>query len=267
MTAPPATALDAAHAGMKTSPDDGAARLRYYERLADGELFLLLAAEAEGDSLVPKVFDLAEGPVVLAFDLEERLAEFAAGVGVPYAALPGRVIVTTLAGQGVALGVNLGVAPSALLLEPATLDWLAALLRQGPAETEGHPQAFHPPAALPPGLVQGLRTKLARAGGLASHALLAGVTYKGGRIGHMLAFIDAQAGAEAPLARACAETLTFSGVDAGEMDVTFLAGGDPACAAMAAVGLRFDLPPPLEARVAAPPKAPGSDPTRPPILR
>lgn len=267
MTAPPATALDAAHAAMTASPDDGAARLRYYERLADGELFLLLAAEAEGDSLVPKVFDLEGGPVVLAFDLEERLAEFAAGVEVPYAALPGRVIATTLAGQGVGLGVNLGVAPSAMLLEPATLDWLAAMLRQGPAEAEDHPQAFHAPAALPPGLVQGLSAKLARAGGLASHALLAGVTYQGGRRGLMLAFIDARAGAEAPLARASAEALTFSGVEAGEMDVTFLASGDPACAAMAAFALRFDLPQPVAVQTAAAPQAPGSDPARPPILR
>ncbi|NCO17535.1 MAG: SseB family protein [Alphaproteobacteria bacterium] len=266
MTAP-TTALDAAHAAMTTSPDDAAARLRYFERLADGELFLLLAAEAEGDNLVPKVFDLEGGPVVLAFDLEERLAEFAAGVGVPYAALPGRVIATTLAGQGVGLGVNLGVAPSALLLEPATLDWLAAMLRHGPAEAEDHPQAFHAPAALPPGLVQGLSAKLARAGGLASHALLAGVTYRGGRRGHMLAFIDARAGAEAPLAHASAEALTFSGVDAGELDVTFLASNDPACAAMAAFALRFDLPQPAAVQVAAAPQAPGSDPARPPILR
>ena len=61
----PTTALDLAHAAMQAAPDDAAARLRYYERLADGELFMLLAAEVEGDNLVPKVFDLEGGPVVL----------------------------------------------------------------------------------------------------------------------------------------------------------------------------------------------------------
>ena len=36
------TPLDAAHAAMEAAPEDDAARLRFYERLADSELFLLL---------------------------------------------------------------------------------------------------------------------------------------------------------------------------------------------------------------------------------
>ena len=78
------TPLDRAYEAMAADEDQ---RLQFYERLADGELFLLLESEAEGADLKPRVFPLEDGPVVLVFDLEERLADFAGGIA-PYAALP-----------------------------------------------------------------------------------------------------------------------------------------------------------------------------------
>ena len=42
------TALDAAHSAMTADPQDDAARLRFFERLADSELFLLLTGRGEG---------------------------------------------------------------------------------------------------------------------------------------------------------------------------------------------------------------------------
>lgn len=259
------TVLDTAYAAMTAKTEDDTARLRFYERLADGEMILLLDTESVGGQIAPRVFDLEGGPVVLIFDTEERLAAFT-GIPAPYAALPGRVIAAQLAGQGIGLGINLGVAPSSMLLPPEAVDWLAATLDHAVEETEARPKAFHSPAGLPEALLSGLDAKLARAGGLADFALLAAVTYSGGRKGHMLAFVDAVAGAEPALARASAEALRFSGIDAGEMDVAFLPATDPAMLAMARVALRFDLPKPVTEAPAAP-QAPGSDPNRPPILR
>lgn len=256
------TPLDLAYEAMAADEDQ---RLRFYERLADGEMFLLLEQEAEGPALRPRVFPLEDGPVVLCFDLEERLADFTGGVA-PYAALPGRVIARQLAGQGIGLGINLGVAPSAMVLPPEAVDWLSGLLDAAPQVVEALPEAFAAPKGLPDVLVTGLDAKLAKAGGLASAALLAGVTYRGGRRGHMLAFVDAAAGAEEALARAAGEALVFSGLEAGEMDVAFLRSGDAATAAMARVALRFDLHAPARAEPAAP-AAPGTDPARPPRLR
>ena len=83
------TLLDAAHAAVSADPENEALRLRFFERLADGELVLLLEREAVGDSFEPRIFDLEDGPVVLVFDREERLASFTGGIA-PYAALPGR---------------------------------------------------------------------------------------------------------------------------------------------------------------------------------
>jgi hypothetical protein len=260
------TPLDLAYEAMAAAADtDDTARLRFYERLADGEMILLLAAEPEDETLAPRVFELDDGPVVLIFDTEERLAEFA-GVIVPYAALPGRAVAGLLAGKGIGLGINLGVAPSSMLLPSLAVDWLAETLAHGPQETEARPETFHAPDDLPERLAEGLAARLARAGGLAAHALLAGVCYEGGRRGHMLAFIDASEGARPALARAASEALTFSGIAAAEMDVAFLGASEPAARAMARVARHFELPVQVVAERAAA-QAPGMNPDRPPILR
>ena len=257
------TLLDAAHAAVSADPDNDALRLRFYERLADGELILLLQREVKGDQVEPRVFALEGGPVVLVFDREERLAAFTGGIA-PYAALPGRVIAGMLKGQGIGLGVNLGVAASSMLLPPEALDWLAMALETGPETAEGLPEAFHAPKGLPEGVVTGLDAKLAKAGGLAAGVLLAGVTYAGGRRGHLLAFLDAAPGAQDALARAVAEALVFSGVEAGELDVAFFTADQPVAQKMARVALRFDLPKPA---LPDGPGAPGMRPDKPPILR
>ena len=254
------TLLDAAHAAVSADPENVALRLRFYERLADGEMILLLAREAVGDQLEPRVFDLEGGPVVLVFDREERLSAFSAGMA-PYAALPGRVIAGMLKGQGIGLGVNLGVAPSSMLLPAEAMDWLAMALETGPEAAEGVPEEFLAPKGLPEAVLTGLDTKLAKAAGLASAALLAAVVYAGGRRGHMLAFLDAAPGAEAALARAVSEALVFSGVEAGEIDVAFLASEAAVAVAMARVALRFDLPEVTPPEPAPPPA------DKPPRLR
>jgi hypothetical protein len=258
------TPLDKAHAHADAHPDDDAARLGFFSRLADGEMFVLLQHEAAGDRIEPRVFRLADGPVVLAFDTEARLAGFSAGVA-PYAALPGRVLAGLLKGQGIGLGINLGVAPSSMLLPPEALDWLATALEPVPQEVEARPVLFHAPTGLPEPVIQALDGKLARAGALATGALLAGVTYEGGRRGHMLAYLDAVPGAEAALSQAASEALVFSGIEAGELDVAFLSSGDAAAVSMARVALRFDLA--VEEDAAPAGQAPGMNPTRPPKLR
>ena len=255
------TALDAAHAAMTAAPADDAARLQYYRALSDAVLFLWLQAEPAGDTLTPRVFDLDDGPVVLACDTEERLAGVA-GTAVPYAALPGRVVAQALAGQGVALGINLGSTEAAFLVPADALDWLARTLENGPVEAAATPEGFAAPLGLPPALLTGLQAKLAGLAGLASGALLAAVSYAGGRRGHLLAFLDASTTAEPALARAVAEALVFSGIEAGEIDVGFLAGTDPVAVAMTRVAMRLDMAP--AGPVAIPPEP---IPQRPPRLR
>lgn len=268
--------LDHAQAARTAAPGDAGAEGAFYRLLADATLFLLLEAEAEGEVLTPRVFELADGPVLLAFDSEERLASLG-DTPLPYAALPGRVIAAQMAGQGqlrggLSLGLNLGTgAASEMLLPPAALDWMLERLATNPQQVAAAPESFHP-ARVPETLIRALRENLAAQPGLAHPglaraALLAGVRYAGGRRGHLLAVIGADPMAEPALARAVAEALAFSGLDAGEIDVLFLAGTAPLLAALAPQALRLDLPGRTAEPAAPAPTAPGMDRNKPPKLR
>lgn len=260
------TPLDHAHAAMEAAPEEDSARLRFFERLADAELFLLLEREAHGEKIDPKVFPTEEGNFLLAFDLEERLAAFGGGESQPYLALSGRTLVGMMAGQSLGLGLNLGTAPSETLLPAEAVDWLAQTLDHAPDEGEDRPEEVSAPAGLPEALLTALDGKLAIMGGRARLAYLCAVTYASGRRGHLLAFIGAQDGAEPALARAVNEALAFSGLEAGALDVAFFAASDAISARLARVGLRFDLPQDAPDAPANRP-APGSNPEKPPILR
>lgn len=258
-----ATRLDRAHTAMEAAPEDATARLRFYEVLAASELYLMLKSEPQGEVLDPEVFELADSSFVLVFDREDRLAQFAERT-VPYAALSGRSIAAMLKGQKVGLGVNLDVAPSAILLPPTAVDWLAETLSDGTAEIEVRPEKLHSPKGLPETLLVSLDARLASMTGLARMAYLVGVTYDTGAQGHMLGFVGATPQAQSALARAVSEVLVFSGLEAAALDVAFFDASDPMAARLARCGLRFDLPQPPET---ASRPAPGSDPDKPPVFR
>jgi hypothetical protein len=256
------TDLDEAHAAMEAAPEDDAVRLRFYERLADTELFMLLGEEAAGDKITPELFEIEDQRFSLVFDREERLSQFVGRVA-PYAGLPGRALADMLAGQGIGLALNLDVAPSAMLIPAEAVDWLVETLAHGPDETEARLTEVSSPTGLPEAVVTGLDRKLAIAAGMARFAYLAAATYDDGARGHVLAFVDAGDGAEKALATAAGEALTFSGIEAGVMDVLFIRASDPMAAHLAKVGLRFDLP---ELAVPEAPGAPGMNPDKPPKL-
>ena len=258
------TPIDLAHVAMQAAPEDDTARLRFFERVADGEWFLLLDEEHDGEGpITPRVFPVEADNFVLAFDREQRLAEFAGHA--PYAAMSGRVLAEMLAGSGYGLGLNLSVAPSEMLLPGAAVDWLHATLGNAPSEAHGKAEEIFPPAGLPEALIVALDAKLAIAGGLAKLVYLSGVKYEDGVRSHLLAFVDHIPGAEDALARLVSEALIFSGVEAGALDVAFFKSSDPLCAPLARFGLRFDLPEPEP--ISTGPSAPGMDPNAPPKLR
>lgn len=256
------TPLDTAHAAM-VALDTDAARLAFYDRFATAELFVLLEGEPQGDNITPRLFDTEQGQFVLAFDTEARLTDFNQGPA-PYASVTGRTLAQMLNSQPIGVGLNLWEAPSAFLLPAGTIAWLNDVLSETPENIEDTPETFSAPSGLPETLVSAIDARLATAEGLAKLAYLAGVSYKGGRPGHIIAFVDAMAGSESALAGTIREALVFSGLEAGVLDVTFLKASDPVSAQLARVGLRFDLPQPS---APTPPSAPGMDPSKPPKLR
>lgn len=256
------TPLDIAHTAMVTD-DTEQSRVTFYGQFASAELFLLLEAEPEGDDIKPLLFQTEQGQFVLAFDTDERLSDFNEGPA-PYAAVSGRTLVQMLDGQPIGVGLNLWENPSTFLMPAGTLAWLNDTLAGQPEEIEDTPDEITAPKGLPEVLITAIDTRLAAAEGLARMAYLAGVTYKGGRPGHLLAFIDAAEGSHQALAATIREALIFSGLEAGVLDVTFFNASDPVSAQLARVGLQFDLP---QTSKPTPPSAPGTNPSKPPNLR
>jgi hypothetical protein len=146
------------------------------------------------------------------------------------------------------------------------VNWLAETLGHAPNEVEAKIEEVSAPVGLPETLITAIDTKLATATGLALSAYLVGVKYNGGSNGHLLGFVGALPDAQGALAQAAGEALTFSGIEAGAMDVGFFDASDPITPRLASVGLRFDLPQPADVQQIEFP-VPGSDPEKPPVLK
>ena len=258
------TPLDTAHAAMTAAPEDDTARLRFYERMADAELYLLLEHEPQGDQINPRVLDADGAQYLLAFDRAQRLAGYA-GAAASYVALSGRNIAAMLEGQPLGLALNMDVAPSAILLPDTAVAWLRETLTNTAAQVEARIARVLPPKGLPETLITAIDEKLATATGMAANAWLVGVEYDGGGHGHLLAFIDAIPRAQDALVRAASEALTFSGIEAGAMDVGFFNHTDPTVTKLTRVGLRFDLP--QMETLQKTPRMPGGEGGAPPILK
>ncbi|MBV1902356.1 MAG: SseB family protein [Marinosulfonomonas sp.] len=258
------TALDHAHEMMQANEQDKVARLRFYERMADTELCVLLEEESDLETLSPKILTAEGAQFCLVFDTEERLAEFATGT-VPYAALSGRSLVNMLAGQDVGLGVNLDVAPSSILIPPDALAWLRDMLSEKAQEATDLPVKLAAPVDLSDALFAALSSKLALATGLADAAYLVDAAYKSGRAGYLLAVINPVAGSEGALVQAVNEALVFTGEDDLQLDVSFFGSEAPILPHLVNVGLMFEIPVPEPAKI--PGAAPGMDKNNPPKLR
>lgn len=253
--------LDLARSVMERSDED---RLRYYAALADAELCVLLEEEAQGDDISPQVVEAAGEQMVLAFDTEARLAAFADGVA-PYAAMPGRILAQLLAEAGLGLALNMGVDEGETLLPPEALVWLTdTLAAGGPGTHDAQIRALDPPGQVPDILLEALGARLTASAGLARVAILARAELQSGERAMVLAIVGAEARAEPALARAVSEAVTFSGVEAGYLDVVFLPDGHAMAERFARVGMAFEIPTPRPAEVA--PLAPGMDPDKPPRL-
>lgn len=248
---------------MIAAPDDDAAWLRFFETLADTTLYLLLDADPDGDRIRPKTVSADGTETALAFDHEERLAEFT-GEPAPFAEIPGRKLAEMLAGSGLALGLNIGVAASETLLPADAMSWLGDMLGgQGEERMAGLAQVA-PPGMVDPDLEAALQAKLDGAAGLAQQAVLVTARHSDGAETLLLAIIGAAPGVEAALRQAIAEAVGFTASGA-TLDIGFFQAGDSGLQPLLAVGKSFTIPEPASRRSA--PSAPGMDPANPPRLR
>ena len=256
------TPLDIAFLEMQK---DESAALGFYARFLEAELFLMLEAEVAGGQARPMIMETSDGALALVFDLEERMAEFGESAS-DYVALSGRRVAALLAGQGVSIGLNLGEAPSAMVLPPEAVQWMADSAVGEDEEIEAKPVEISKPAGVPEALITALDAKLANMAGVVAAAYLVSVAYADGAHGHMLALVNVPDPAKQGVSAALSEALRFSGVEAGRLDLAFLAPDDPHLDNFVRVGLGFEIPELVLPKAPAP-VAPGMDPDKPPILR
>lgn len=260
------TAIDAAFHASQAEPDDNGLYLRLLERIMDAELFLLLAEEPEQDHIEPHLFEMEEGQFLLAFDRGERLAEFLDSPS-PYIALPGRRLVEMVAGQSVGLALNLGVAPSEMLLPPEAVNWMAEIGSGAPDVHEARLTGIAMPRHLPSGLMAALDPKLAAMASVIDEAHLVEAEFSDEDHALLLVLFGVPEIARRDVASAIGEAVRFSGVDHARLDVTFLDSDAPSRSQIEAVSVRIELPEAHSAAPDEPPAAPGSDPDKPPRLR
>ncbi|MFD1883647.1 SseB family protein [Paracoccus pacificus] len=253
------TALDALCSQPFATASDSD-RARILSRLADTPLFAALGEEPAGDTVTFRIFDLADGPFALAFDVEERLSTFLGGPA-DFVELPGRVLAGRLGAADTGILINPGH-PSEMMLPAETLRWLAQTLSQAPLAAEGQATQYRRPVA--PALVEPLSVRLADMAGLARAVWLVGSRFQNDTgAGHLLLVEGAAPAQQDRIAKALAETLAFLPEVPGGVDIAFT---DRVPAAVAKLGLCFELPRhEVPSPVASMP--PGSDPDRPPRLR
>ena len=259
------TGLDRAYQALVEQDDALEARMAFFGLLADSELFLVLRAESDGATAEPMVIETSDGSYALAFDSEERLAEFAA-VPMDYAAMAGRRVAALLAEAGLGLSLNPGVSPSEAAFPHEVMAWLAEATQSQNQQAEARMTALGPPVGLPDVLLQVLDSRLANMAGVASAAWLAQASYDDGGQQHVLAMVDVPAMAQPGVAEAIGSALRFAALEAGALDIVFLPVDDPRLPVFTRVGLGFDVP---SLVLPEPPKAqaPGSDANKPPRLR
>lgn len=243
---------------------DSAARAAYLAGLADCELCVALLRDAEDDRAELRLFTLEQGPVALVTDSDERLAAFL-GAAVPYAAMPGRALAALLAEQGIAALVNPG-APSEALLDPATLGWLVAQISEALPETapgERPARLLAPDSTAVAQWSAPLQARMALLGEHLTALALVGAQWPDGREGHLIVVQGAAPDDHPALAKALAEMIAFAPEEAVPLDLVF----DLAPLPDGALILAAPPPDPGDQKAPKQPKAPGSDPARPPILR
>lgn len=262
------TPLDAAWTAAEAPGAHPQARARFYALLLETTLRLPVE-NAEADPLKPMVFPLSDGDAALAFDDEARMAAFF-DAPVEYVEVSGRALARLAAEAGLALGLNLGDAPSATLLGAPTVRWLAdeAAVATAAAEARGA-VTVAPPGAVDPGLPAALAGRLAGLPGFATEAWLVRLTVEDAAPAPaaLVALTPAAGrGAEGVAAALAAAAAPHIDGDA-PLQVSMLAAEHPAMAAARRVGIALHAPPerPPE-RQSAPPAA-GRAPAAPPKLR
>lgn len=239
-----ATPLDRAHdAAMRPgAPDDAMAR--FYALLLETTILTPVRPAPEDAPIAPLVFDLEDGPVALGFDDEARMTGFLEGP-TEYVALAGRSLIAALAEARLGLGLNLGDAPSATLLDAATVRWIAAEMGGEVEATDlTGTVALGAPHAPPRALLVALAERVAQMPGLVAEAWLVTLGSGDARAGLCLLILPGALAARAVpgIVSVLGRAAAVHGAEAGTVQVGVLQEGHPLLPAARSHGLALHAP-------------------------
>jgi len=253
------TALDSAYASMMAAPDQEEFRSRYYGLLAATELFVLLEREP-GAKFEPLMIEMEGTRFVLAFDLDARMGAFCDGP-TPYVAMSGRALVEALAGARMGIAVNPGL-EAAMFVPVEAVDWMRTRTGEDLSQAEAKIDEISAPEVTDVEALKAIDARLAVFTGASRSAYLVKARY-GAETAHLMIFVGVPEAARSSVAGSLAEVVRFIAPDLA-LDTIFVDAGAGIVEAAARVGLRFDMS--SDETAAKAPKAPGSDPDKPPIL-
>ena len=233
-------------------------RLTLFRRFLETELFILID---NPDNPRPELMQIDGEIILLAFDCEEKLIDFA-GEKTFFISMSGRRLIAQNDSTGIAL--NLNNMGGGYILTNDVIEWLMKNTQSQKEIVQRNTNEITSPSIVTERFVELLDEALAASFGLADYAVLVKDLTKPGSKNLLLIFVGSVKLYHDALAQQASEAFSLSGIQDIILDITFCKSEDELVAKALLVGLRFDLP---QIEKPSEPKAPGMDPTKPPLLR
>ena len=233
-------------------------RLTLFRRFLETELFILID---NPDNPKPELMQIDGEIISLAFDCEEKLIDFA-GEKTFFISMSGRRLIAQNDSTGIAL--NLNNMGGGYILTNDVIEWLMKNTQSQKEIVQRNTNEITSPSIVTERFIELLDEALAASFGLADYAVLVKDLTKPGSKNLLLIFVGSVKLYHDALAQQASEAFSLSGIQDIILDITFCKSEDELVKKALLVGLRFDLP---QIEKPSEPKAPGMDPTKPPLLR
>ena len=233
-------------------------RLILFKRFLDAELFILIDDPQDPK---PKLVNLREGEILLGFDTEEKLMEFA-GDNAFFISMTGRNLLAQNISVGIALNLtNIG---GGYILTNEILRWLEKNTQAKQGDIIRHPKKIASPLIASETFIKLLDETLALSPGSANYAILVQDISEETTSNLLLIFVEASEAFKDILTQQISEAFKLSNLQGVTLDIIFAKPDEQLIKKALKIGLRFDLP---SIQKVPKPEAPGMDPKKPPVLR